>query len=43
MLMVAPGRRIWLCTRATNMRKSFDGLAAEVRSRLGEDPPLCGH
>jgi len=42
MLMVAPGRRIWLCTTATDMRKSFDGLAAEVRSRLGEDP-LSGH
>jgi transposase len=24
------------------MRKSFDGLAAEVRSRLGEDP-VSGH
>ena len=30
--------RIWLCTRPTDMRKSYDGLAAEVRQRLGEDP-----
>lgn len=42
MLRVEPGRRIWLCTTATDMRKSFDGLAAEVRSRLGEDP-VSGH
>ena len=42
MLRIEPGRRIWLCTTATDMRKSFDGLAAEVRSRLGEDP-VSGH
>ena len=42
MLMVAPGRRIWLCTTATDMRKSFDGLAAEVSTRLGENP-ASGH
>ena len=42
MLRIEPGRRIWLCTTATDMRKSFDVLAAEVRSRLGEDP-VSGH
>lgn len=38
MLSIPPGRRIWLCTTATDMRKSFDGLSAEVRARLGENP-----
>ena len=42
MLSVTPGRRIWLCTTATDMRKSFDGLSADVRSRLGENP-ASGH
>lgn len=42
MLMVAPGRRIWLCTQPTDMRRSFDGLSALVRNNLGEDP-LSGH
>ena len=30
--------RIWLCTRPTGMRCSFDGLSARVRRYLGEDP-----
>ena len=30
--------RIWLCTQPTDMRKSYDGLAAAVRQQLGEDP-----
>lgn len=34
--------QLWLCTRATDMRKSYDGLAALVRSQLQRDP-LCGH
>lgn len=34
--------RVWLCTEPTDMRKSFDGLSALVRNRLGEDP-LSGH
>jgi len=29
---------IWLCTTATDVRKSFDGRAAEVCIRLGEEP-----
>ena len=38
MLNLEPGRRIWLCTRATDMRRSFDGLSAQVRNDLGSDP-----
>jgi transposase len=30
--------RIWLYTRPTDMRKSFDGLAALVKHCLQEDP-----
>ncbi|MGB5708289.1 MAG: IS66 family insertion sequence element accessory protein TnpB [Arenicellales bacterium] len=30
--------RIWLYTRATDMRKSFDGLTALVKHQLQEDP-----
>ena len=42
MLSVLPGRRIWLCTGPTDMRRSFDGLSAQVRNHLGEDPS-SGH
>ena len=33
--------RIWLCVEPTDMRKSFDTLAARVREHLRADP-LCG-
>ena len=42
MLSVSPGRRIWLCTTPTDMRRSFDGLSAMVKNHLGEDP-ISGH
>ncbi len=29
---------IWLCTQATDMRRSFDGLSAMVRNHMGADP-----
>lgn len=38
MLSVSPGRRIWLCTTPTDMRRSFDGLSALVKNHLGENP-----
>jgi transposase len=34
--------RIYCCTQPTDMRKSFDSLAALVREGLGYDP-LSGH
>jgi transposase len=34
--------RVFLCTRPTDMRKSFDGLQGMVRGVLGQDP-LSGH
>jgi transposase len=30
--------RIWLCTKPTDMRKSFDGLTVLVKNQLDEDP-----
>lgn len=42
MLSVGAAPRIWLCTLATDMRCSFNGLSARVKLHLGEDP-LCGH
>ena len=30
--------KIWLCVEPTDMRKSFDTLAARVREHLGADP-----
>jgi transposase len=34
--------RIFLCTKSTDMRKSFDGLLGMVHEFLGQDP-LSGH
>lgn len=41
MLSIAEGRRIWLCAQPTDMRRSFDGLSAQVQQSLGADP-ACG-
>ena len=30
--------KLWLCTHPTDMRKSFDGLAALAKNQLGENP-----
>ena len=38
MLFPDSGMRIWLYTPPTDMRKSFDGLAALVKNQLAEDP-----
>lgn len=37
-----PPVQLWLCTQPTDMRRSYDGLAAMVRRQLGQDP-LNGH
>lgn len=42
MLTLPPSARVFVCTRPTDMRKSFAGLAGLVRDFLGEDP-LSGH
>src|SRR5437764_13507981 len=42
MLSFPPAVRIWLATQATDMRKSFDTLAEQVRQHLQGDP-LSGH
>jgi transposase len=36
--MLTRPSRWWLCTQATDMRRSFDGLSALVRHHLGRDP-----
>lgn len=38
MLSLPTAVRIWLATRPTDMRKSFDGLAEVVRQQLERDP-----
>jgi len=42
MLSLSELVRIYCCTQPTDMRKSFDSLAALVRDWLGHDP-LSGH
>lgn len=42
MLSFPPAVRIWLGTAPVDLRKSFDGLAAQVRQVLADDP-LSGH
>ena len=48
MFAAVPGRGVrtpltlWLCSQPTDMRRSYDGLAAMVRHHLGADP-LSGH
>jgi transposase len=42
MLTWPPTVKVFVCTLPTDMRRSFDGLAAMTRDVLGYDP-LCGH
>jgi len=42
MLSFPPAVRIWLCSEATDLRRSFDRLAEMVRQHLHNDP-LSGH
>lgn len=42
MLSLPPSVRIFVAVDATDMRKSFDGLASEVQRVIAQDP-LSGH
>ena len=42
MLSLPPSVRIYLCAVPTDMRRSFDGLAALTEELIGENP-LSGH
>jgi transposase len=42
MLSIGPGMRIFLAAGVTDLRKSFDTLAAVVSEVIGDDP-LSGH
>lgn len=42
MLMLPSAVRVFVYTGPTDMRRSFDGLAAMVREIIGQDP-LSGH
>ncbi len=42
MIKPAPGTLVWLACRPTDMRKGFDGLAAQVTEVLQADP-FSGH
>ena len=42
MIMLPSAVRIFLCTRPTDLRKSFDGLTGLVQECFGQDP-LNGH
>ncbi len=42
MMQVATGTQVWLSCRPTDMRKGFDGLAAQVKHVLSADP-FSGH
>jgi transposase len=42
MIMLPSAVRIFLCTRPTDMRQSFDGLTGLVQECFGQDP-LTGH
>lgn len=40
--MIPAQVRIFVCTDAVDLRRSFDGLALAARERLGEDPRSGG-
>ncbi len=42
MMHLPPGTRVYLACRPTDMRKGFDGLAAQVSTVLHADP-FSGH
>lgn len=42
MLSLPPSTKIFLCSEAVDMRKSFDALSGLVTTHFGQNP-LCGH
>lgn len=42
MIALPTGTRIWVAAGVTDMRKGFDGLAAQVQAALAESP-FSGH
>ena len=38
MIALPAGVHVWLAAGATDMRKGFDGLSAQVQTVLGQDP-----
>jgi len=42
MLSLPPSVRVFVARGATDLRKSFDTLAAVVCAVIAEDPQLCG-
>src|SRR5258708_5177938 len=42
MIGLPAGTRVWLAAGVTDLRKGFDGLAAQAQTVLGEDP-FSGH
>lgn len=42
MIPVPAGTRVWLAAGTTDLRRGFDGLAAQVQTVLRLDP-FCGH
>ena len=42
MIAPTPGTGIWLVAGVTDLRRGFDGLAAQVQTTLNANP-FCGH
>ncbi len=41
MMSFAPGTRVYLACQPVDMRKGFNGLAAQVSTPIGMDPYIC--
>ncbi len=42
MLSVSPATRVFVALEPVDMRKSFNGLYAQVQTVFQQDPTLCG-
>jgi hypothetical protein len=42
MLSFPPSTKIFLCSQAVDMRKSFDALSGLIQTHFGQNPLLCG-